>query len=368
MKTKEEMVKTVLVTGAGGYIGSVLVPKLLSKGYRVKALDRFFFGKEKLKRAGNLILIQDDARKYDPSILDDVDYVIDLVAVSNDPSGEYFNKATWQINYMARIRTARLAKERGVKRYILPSSCSVYGFQEEVVDESSPTNPLTTYAKANEKAEQGVLPLADDDFVVTIIRQSTVFGYSPRMRFDLAINGMTYGAWKTGKLPLMRDGSQYRPMIHVQDTTDVMIMLLSADKNKINGEIFNVGGESLNYQIGKLGRIVAKVVEEETGKPVTIEWYGDPDKRSYRVSFKKIKEYLGWEPKWYAEAGVKEIVSKLEKGILEKTTETITLNWYKELEKWYKIIKELDMYGGILNINIDETKELYFFLSLEDKK
>ena len=354
--------ETVLVTGAGGYIGSILVPKLLNKGYKVKALDRFFFGKEKLKEVENLVLIQDDVRKYDPSLLDNVDYVIDLVAVSNDPSGEYFNKATWQINYMARVRTAKLAKERGVKRYILPSSCSIYGFQKEIVDETSPTNPLTTYAKANEKAEQGVLPLADDDFVVTVIRQSTVFGYSPRMRFDLAINGMTYGAWKTGKLPLMRDGSQYRPMIHVQDTTDVMIMLLSADKEKINGEIFNVGGDELNYQIGKLGEIVAKVVEEETGKPVTIEWYGDPDKRSYKVSFRKIRERLGWTPKWNAEAGVRELVKKLEEGSLDKTVETITLNWYKELEKWYKIIKEVDMYGGILNIEINEDNELRPFV------
>ena len=237
MKVKEEIVETVLVTGAGGYIGSVLVPKLLKKGYRVKALDRYFFGKDKLRKTKNLIFIQDDVRKYDPSLLDDVDYVIDLVAVSNDPSGEYFNEATWQINYMARVRTAKLAKQKGVKRYILPSSCSIYGFQEEVVDETSPTNPLTTYAKANEKAEQKVLPLADEGFIVTVIRQSTVFGYSPRMRFDLAINGMTYGAWKTGKLPLMRDGTQYRPMVHVQDTTDVMVMLLSADESVINGEI-----------------------------------------------------------------------------------------------------------------------------------
>jgi nucleoside-diphosphate-sugar epimerase len=182
------------------------------------------------------------------------------------------------------------------------------------------------------------------------------------MRFDLAINGMTYGAWKTGKLPLMRDGSQYRPMVHVQDTTDVMIMLLSADKEKINGEIFNVGGDELNYQIGKLGEIVAKVVEEETGKPVTIEWYGDPDKRSYRVSFRKIREILGWTPKWNAEAGVRELVRKLEEGSLDKTAETITLNWYKELEKWYRIIKELDMYGGILNIEVDENNELRPFV------
>ena len=348
--------ETVLVTGAGGYIGSILVPKLLKKGYKVKAVDRYFFGKEKLPQNKNLEIIKEDTRKLNEKIFEDVDYVIDLVAISNDPSGELFNKATWQINYKSRVRTANIAKKKGVKRYILPSSCSIYGFQEDIVDETSPTNPLTTYAKANEKAEQGVLPLADNDFVVTVIRQSTVFGYSPRMRFDLAINGMTYGAWKTGKLPLMRDGSQYRPMVHVQDTTDVMILLLTAEKEKINGEIFNVGGDNLNYQIGKLGDIVAKTIENETGKKVEIEWYGDPDHRSYRVSFKKIRERLGWTPKWDAEAGVKEIINKLENGEIDKTTETITLNWYKELEKWFNIIEELKMYGGILNIDIDENE------------
>jgi nucleoside-diphosphate-sugar epimerase len=348
--------ETVLVTGAGGYIGSILVPKLLNKGYKVKAIDRYFFGKDKLPNHENLEIIQEDTRKLKEEIFDKVDYVIDLVAISNDPSGELFNEATWQINYESRVRTANIAKKKGVKRYILPSSCSIYGFQEEIVDESAKTNPLTTYAKANEKAEQGVLPLADDSFVVTVMRQSTVFGYSPRMRFDLAINGMSYGAWKTGKLPLMRDGSQYRPMVHVQDTTDVMILLLTADKEKINGEIFNVGGDQLNYQIGQLGEIVAKTIEEEIGKKVEIEWYGDPDHRSYRVSFKKIRETLNWTPKWDAKMGVKEIVHKLEKGEVDKTTQTITLNWYKELEKWYNIIEELKMYGGILNIDIDKNK------------
>jgi nucleoside-diphosphate-sugar epimerase len=348
--------ETVLVTGAGGYIGSVLVPKLLKQGYRVKAVDRFFFGKEKLPKEENLELIQEDTRKLKEDLFDDVDYVIDLVAISNDPSGEYFNKATWQINYKARVRTAKLAKKKGVKRYILPSSCSVYGFQEKIVNENSKTNPLTTYAKANEKAEQGVLSLADDTFIVTVIRQATVFGFSPRMRFDLVINGMTYGAWKTGKLPLMRDGSQYRPVVHVQDTTDVMIMLLTAEAEKINGEIFNVGGDHLNYQIGKIGEIVARTVEKETGRKVEIEWYGDPDKRSYRVSFKKIREVLNWTPKWTVEMGAREIVQKLESGELDKTVETITLDWYKELEKWYNLIKELELYGGILNIDISEEE------------
>jgi nucleoside-diphosphate-sugar epimerase len=343
-------VKTVLVTGAGGYIGTTLVPKLLSKGYRVKAVDRYFFGLDKLERDKNLKIIQEDTRRINEEIFADVNFVIDLVAISNDPSGELFEEATYQINHVSRVRTAHIAKKMGVERYILPSSCSIYGFQDTQVDETAKTNPLTVYAKANERAESGVFALADENFCTTVMRQSTVFGYSPRMRFDLAINGMTYGAWSNKKLPLMRDGNQYRPMVHVQDTTDVMCMLLEADREKINGELFNIGGESNNYQLGNLGKEVAEAVSEKIGEEVTIEWYGDPDHRSYSVDFTKIRTVLGWEPKWDASRGAKDIIDKLEDGTLQKDEQSITLDWYNDLIKWHKIIKNAEMYGGILDI------------------
>ncbi|MFQ5454309.1 MAG: NAD-dependent epimerase/dehydratase family protein [Candidatus Zixiibacteriota bacterium] len=342
--------KTILVTGGGGYIGSVLIPKLMENEYRVKCVDRFFFGHHIAKTNKQLEIIQEDTRKLTKDLFKEVDAVIDLAAISNDPAGEMFGSATWEINHQSRASTARLAKKMGVKRYILPSSCSIYGSNDSVVDETSETNPLTIYSKANEKAEQEIIPLADDNFTVVVIRQATVFGYSPRMRFDLAINGMTYGAWKTKHLPLMRDGTQYRPMVHVQDTTDVMLLLLEYDSESINGQIFNVGSKENIYQIKHLGEIIAEIVGKKIETTVNIEWYGDPDKRSYRVSFDKIENALNWKAKRNAEKGVIEIIEALREGRLEKTPETITLEWYKSLVEWHKIIKRVEKYGGILDI------------------
>jgi nucleoside-diphosphate-sugar epimerase len=165
------------------------------------------------------------------------------------------------------------------------------------------------------------------------------------MRFDLAINGMTYGAWKTGKLPLMRDGSQWRPMVHVRDTCRAQIFLLSAPASLVNGEIFNIGSSENVYQIGPLGELVASLIP----RSVEIEWYGDPDHRSYRTSFDKI-EALGFKAQLTAREGVSEIIEHLEQGNLEKTLKTITLDWYKALVEWNKIIGAVALDGGIIDI------------------
>ncbi|QJA05889.1 SDR family oxidoreductase [Thermosulfurimonas marina] len=319
----------VLVTGAGGYIGSVLVPMLLEKGYNVLALDRFFFGRDRLPpESENLRILEEDIRFFEKEILKDVYAVIDLAALSNDPSGELDPVKTWSINYLGRFRVATLAKLMGVKRYILPSSCSVYGFQDEVVDETSPTNPLTTYAKANLKAERDILNLADDKFTVVILRQATVYGLSPRMRFDLAINGMVRGFFKNGRIPILRDGTQWRPFVHVKDTSRAMLLALESPKEKVNREVFNVGSDEQNYQIFDLAKRVAQAI----GIPFEYEWYGLPDHRSYRVSFKKIREVLGFKPDYNAERGAVEIWEALKSGSLDPDDPTtITVEWYKKL-------------------------------------
>lgn len=177
------------------------------------------------------------------------------------------------------------------------------------------------------------------------------------MRFDLAINGMTLGAFKNHSLPLMRDGKQYRPMLHIQDTTDVMCLLLEAEESLINAEIFNVGSDENNYQLGILGEKVARTVGEKIGYAIPIEWYGDPDIRSYQVSFDKIKEQLGWQAKWNAERGVNEVLDKLISGELVESDDAFTLPWYQELIKWHGIIQKLTMHGGMVDLELNEFKK-----------
>lgn len=339
---------TIVVTGAGGYIGTSLVPMLLDAGYGVRAIDRFFFGADLLPPHPRLARIREDIRCLSREHFSGAEAVIDLAAISNDPSGARFEQATWQTNRDARVRNAALARQAGVGRYILPSSCSVYGFHDpaDIVDEGSPTNPLTVYAQANLEAENGVRPLADRRFCVVVLRQATLFGLSSRMRFDLAINGMTYGAWKTGALPLLRDGSQWRPMLHVRDAARAMLLMLDAPAGQVNGEVFNIGGDEANFQLRPLAERVAAAVPRD----VAIEFYGDPDTRSYRVGFAKVAR-LGFTPEVEVEAAVGEICTALQQGVIDRTPDTLTLEWYTRLTRWHRLIREVELHDGILDLS-----------------
>ncbi len=336
----------VLVTGGAGYIGSILSRILLEKGYDVTCLDRLFFGTDPIKDITDKIrLVKDDIRWFKPEILKGIDAVFDLASLSNDPSGELEPQKTLEINYMGRIRVAKLSKKYRVSRYVLASTCSVYGFQEEILTEESSPNPLTTYAKANMLAEKEIQPLADKSFTVTALRQATVYGYSPRMRFDLAINGMTLGFFKNGKIPIMRDGEQWRPFIHVKDTSNAFIKVLEADPELVNGQVFNAGSNEQNIQIFNL----AKLIAESINLPFNYEWYGSPDKRSYRVSFNKIKETLNFKPQYTPKEGAKEVFDALKDGrVSGDDPRTITVKWYKQLLEMHTLIKEVEINGVLL--------------------
>ena len=338
----------VLVTGGAGYIGSIMIPLLLERGCKVKCLDRFFFGKETLNDVvsnSNLELIKDDIRWFNPKILKGVDAVADLAALSNDPSGELDPSKTFDINYLGRVRVAKLSKKYGVKRYILASSCSVYGFREDVIlEETSPTNPLTTYAKSNLMAEKDALALSDSSFTVTVLRQATVYGLSPRMRFDLAINGMVLGLFKNKQIPVMRNGDQWRPFVHVKDTAKAFVTVMESPEEKVNGETFNVGANEQNYQI----RPLAEMIGEAIPIPLKIKWYGSPDKRSYRVSFDRINRVLGFKTDYTPREGALEVYEALESGKVTDSLKTKTVEWYKHLLEIHATVKDIALKDTIL--------------------
>lgn len=336
----------VLVTGGAGYIGSVMSRILLEKGYDVTCLDRLFFGTDSTKDiADRITLVKDDVRWFNPEILKNVDAVFDLAALSNDPSGELEPRKTLDINYKGRVRVARLAKKYGAKKYVLASTCSVYGFQEGIITEESGLNPLTTYAKANMMAEKEVLPLADKTFSATVLRQATVYGFSYRMRFDLAINGMVLGFYRNGKIPIMRDGKQWRPFVNVNDTSNAFIKVLEAEPELVNGQIFNVGSDEQNVQIFDLAKLVAESIDI----PFNYEWYGSPDTRSYRVSFGKIKETLNFMPQITIGKGARNVFDALKEGTLNPDDpRTITVKWYKHLLEMQQFLKDTEINGVIL--------------------
>jgi nucleoside-diphosphate-sugar epimerase len=337
----------IVATGGAGYLGSVLVPLLLDAGHEVTVVDRFFFGEDTLPSAEThpkLAKIRDDVRWCSGRLFEGQDAVIDMAALSNDPAGALDPWKTYEINYLGRSRVARLARQAGVRRYLMTSSCSVYGFQEGVLTETSTPNPLTEYARANIGIERDNLPLGNEGFCTTAVRFSTLYGLSPRMRFDIAINGMVLGATQTGRIPVMRDGTQWRPFLHVRDAARALHELLSAPEKRINGQIFNVGSDDQNYQIRPLAEEVARSMT----KPPVLEWYGDPDARSYQVSFEKVRSTVGYEPRLRPKDAVVEVELALATHALEGSPKTNTMGWYKHLLTDPAAGREVALHGVVL--------------------
>lgn len=321
----------VLVTGAGGYIGTILTEMLIAKNHEVIALDRFLFG-DTLSEFKEVEKINADLRTIprDSLIetLNGVDAVIDLAALSNDPSGELNPINTISINHLGRFRMASLAKVAGVNRYILPSSCSIYGFNDAFVDETSVPNPLTTYARANLMIERDSLALNSRDFNVIVFRLATVYGLSERrMRFDLVVNDVVGQIFIKGFTNLTTGGTQWRPFVHVRDVCKALILGLESDKD-IAGDIFNLGSNEQNYQIIN----VAKNIFKALGKEEKYNWVGSPDNRSYRVKFDKISKVLAFKPDFDIGIGAKEVWDALERKVIAYGEDkNITVKWYKHL-------------------------------------
>ena len=305
--------KHIAVTGGAGYVGAVLIPKLLKKGYQVTVIDLYLYGTDifdSIKDQFNLRQIKGDIR--DQSLLKKaligVDSVIHLACISNDPSYELNPELGKSINYDAFIPLVEISKENNVKRFIYASSSSVYGIKEEIeVTEDLPLKPLTDYSRYKAKCEDVLLEKASEDFIVTIIRPSTVCGYSPRLRLDLTVNILTNHAINKGQITVF-GGEQKRPNLHINDMVALYLFLLEQPDEKIHKKIYNVGYQ--NYKVKEIAEIVKKTLRGN----ISIKTTPTDDNRSYHVSSKKIKEELGFEANHTIEQAVDELKQAFDAG------------------------------------------------------
>jgi len=304
----------ILVTGGAGYVGSVLVPKLLAKGYRVKVLDLYLYGEDVLdavKDHPHLEQIKGDIR--DRTLLEKVipgtDTLVHLACISNDPSFELNPQLGKSINYDAFLTLVEVSKRCRVKRFIYASTSSVYGIKEEEnVTEDLPLQPLTDYSRYKALCEEELLKEQSPDFTTLVIRPATVCGYSPRLRLDLTVNILTNLAVNTGRIPVF-GGQQKRPNIHIEDVTDLYVQLLEIPDEMIAGKIFNAGYE--NHPVSDIAEMVRKVAGKE-GLEITTT--PTNDNRSYHISSEKNKRELGFEPKHTIEDAIRDLCDAFNAG------------------------------------------------------
>jgi nucleoside-diphosphate-sugar epimerase len=301
----------LLVTGVEGYIGCLLAPLLQKRGHDVVGLDTGYYRDGWLFSDRDLVagfprFINRDIRNIEAADLQGIDAVVHLAELSNDPLGDNNPEVTFQINHLASVRLAKLAKEAGVKRFVYTSSCSVYGVANgaDPLTEMSPTNPQTAYAKCKTLVERDVTELASDKFSPTFLRNATAYGASPRMRFDIVLNNLCGIAATTGKITMTSDGSPWRPLVHLLDICEAVACVLDAPQEAIHNEIFNVGHDGDNFQVREIAQIVADVYP---GCELSFGPAGG-DNRSYRVSFNKIHTRLpGFKCSWDARRGAKQL-------------------------------------------------------------
>ena len=321
-------VRNVLVIGGAGYLGNVVVRKILDSGRNVRVLDSFIYGNQALddlKNNHNIEIVEGDFRNIETvvSCLEDIDAVILLAAVVGDPASKARPTQTIETNLLAAQSLAFACKTHCISRFIYASTCSVYGKGDNVLDELSSLNPVSLYARTKIASEDSILDMANSNFAPTILRMSTLYGYSRRMRFDLVVNTMTMKAFTDKKIQVF-GGEQWRPLLHVDDAAEVYLKCIDESLDKVGNQVFNVGSELQNYQIKDIAKIIGNSL-----KGISIETLkADTDNRNYRVSFQKVKEVLNFIPKNNIAQSSKLIFNSLDKKVIKNPEAKIYYNHY----------------------------------------
>lgn len=330
------MAKRILVTGHLGYIGSVMAPHLEDRGYIVRGVDTGYFESCRLPGQSRTVPGQTaDIRNLSPRDLQGFDAVVHLAALSNDPIGNLNGQWTRDINENATISLAKLAREAGVSRFLFSSSCIMYGSAggtQSLVDENSPLDPRTDYARSKVQAELALARLASSSFSPVFLRNGTVYGLSPRMRFDTVLNSLAGAAAAMGRVRVLSDGTPWRPVVHVEDVCEAFRAVLEAPAEAIHNQAFNVGADSVNVQIGELARCVRDASE------ATVEICSEPDadQRTYRTSFAKIRDRVPeFRAQWTPAAGARRLVEEfralpLDRAVFQDSRFT-RLRWLRGL-------------------------------------
>ncbi len=338
--------KKVLVIGGGGYVGCVLVEELLAKGYSVRVFDRLFYGRAAASGFLDRVeLVTEDMRELNEGHVQDCMAVINVGGLSNDPTAEFNPKANEELNTLASIKVAQVAKKAGVARFIQASTCSIYdrGVGEEsrdmLLEEDSPVDPKAAYATSKLAAEQGILPLADADFAPVAFRKGTIYGFSPRLRFDLVVNAFVKDALQKGKLILHYGGMMWRPLIDVKDVARAYVMAVEADADLISGQVFNLTAQ--NWRISELALAVQRALRD-LGIHAEIEAdFSYRLVRSYRVSGEKLMRTLGFRPRVTIEESVATLVEEINRYEYTDFDNPRYYNiaWFKLLEEAVEIAK-----------------------------
>jgi len=310
----------ILVVGGAGYIGSLLVERLLQSGYKVRVLDALLYGREPLRpveKHDNFQLMVGDCRNIRDVVkaVQGVETIVDLAAIVGDPACEQDRESALEINYGATRMLIEVAKGHGANRFLFASSCSVYGATDQEMDERSAVNPISLYAQTKVDSERALLDSRSDDFHPTILRFATVFGLGYRPRFDLVVNLLSARAKQDGRITIF-NGQQWRPFIHVRDVVEAILQALEAPVRLVSGEIFNVGDSRLNHTLQQIAEIIAEIFPG-----TTVEHVANSDRRNYRVNFDKIRNRLGFSTSYTIRQGVHELQRAFEQRVIHDYTD-----------------------------------------------